>query len=496
MRDLISILYIRIRHSVRFGIGALLLTGLTSPLDAAPPKSRSRRVSHASHGARPASKESAPASDPATENLPATDVLKGLRTGQLAVTAEGTGDGRMTLSTTNRTAHKLRVILPPGLIASGTSGQFGGMGGMGGGMGGGGGGMGGGMGGGGMGGGMGGGFRSVRPTGLPEATLQPHQVRRLPTAVVSLNGPDAKAQPVVPAKGERLQIDGIDRWTDDSRTKAALARLAEAKAPQTVAQMVLWHVTAGADWDDVGRLSQGWGNAHEIALARSLVAGLKQETGTGPRPDPGVLYWDIQTEGDGTREASDGLRKLWGKYPVLGLTAREGVPARPAGPALACRLKVSDAAVVVKLAANHPSGTEWVTLGEFQVKRADAAAGSEITPKKEPTTASTPDRDAIRLGDQVAEGLLQRLVRVNLSNGPKVKGKESFRIKIVNNSPLILNGLALGGSEGSDGDPISVVAGFCLPLLKSLTLPASAETVGRLHLKERVRVVAADLCGL
>ena len=107
-------------------------------------------------------------------------------------------------------------------------------------------------------------MRSVPPTGLLETTLQPHQVRHLPTPVVSLNGPGANARPVVPAKGEELQISGIDQWTDDSRTRHALKRLAEAKAPPTVAQMVLWYVTAGADWDDVGRLSQGWGNAHEI----------------------------------------------------------------------------------------------------------------------------------------------------------------------------------------------------------------------------------------
>ena len=52
------------------------------------------------------------------------------------MTAEGTGDGRMTLSLTNRTNRKLRVVLPPGLIASGATGQFGGRAwGMGGGMG-------------------------------------------------------------------------------------------------------------------------------------------------------------------------------------------------------------------------------------------------------------------------------------------------------------------------------------------------------------------------
>ena len=61
------------------------------------------------------------------------------------------------MSLSNRTHAKLRVVLPPGLIVSGATGQFGGgMGGMGGGMGGMGGGMMGGMGG--MGGGMMGGM--------------------------------------------------------------------------------------------------------------------------------------------------------------------------------------------------------------------------------------------------------------------------------------------------------------------------------------------------
>ena len=53
------------------------------------------------------------------------------------------------------------------------------------------------------------------------------------------------------------------------------------------------------------------------------------------------------------------------------------------------------------------------------------------------------------------------LVRVQLSRGPRVKGKESFKIKIVNDSPMILNGLALGGHEVSAETPPSVLAGLC-----------------------------------
>jgi hypothetical protein len=366
------------------------------------------------------------------------------------------------------------------------------MGGMGGGMGG----MGGGMG------GMGGGFRSVPPTGLLETTLQPRQERHLPTAVVSLNGPDAKAQPLVPAKGEKLQISGVDQWTDDSRTKAALKRLAEAKAPRTIAQMVLWYVTAGADWDDVGRLSQGWGNAQEIALARQFVAGLEKTEGpsspSSPQADPGRLYWEIKAESAPERELADGLRALWEKSAVLGLTVKEGVPARPDGPALACRLEVSGSSVSVKLTASHPSGTDWVSLGTFRIKRSDLKPFPANSSRETPTLTSEQERqrESARLGDAVAEAILGRLVRASLSHGPKIKGKESFRITIVNESPMILNGLALGGPEMRDDAPPSVVAGLSLPPLKSLTLPASAEMVGRLHLKDGLRVLAADLSGL
>src|SRR5262249_40544914 len=81
------------------------------------------------------------------------NLLDATRSGEVTITAEGRGDGRMTLSVTNNTRRRLRVVLPPGIIARGATGQFGGVGGLGGGMGGGGrGGRGGGRGGGGEGG--------------------------------------------------------------------------------------------------------------------------------------------------------------------------------------------------------------------------------------------------------------------------------------------------------------------------------------------------------
>src|SRR5690348_2135511 len=78
-----------------------------------------------------------PTQDQATEPIAKVSLLDAMRDGSVAVTAEGIGDGRMTVNVTNRTKRQLRVVLPPGLIASGATGQFGGMGGggMGGGMG-------------------------------------------------------------------------------------------------------------------------------------------------------------------------------------------------------------------------------------------------------------------------------------------------------------------------------------------------------------------------
>src|SRR5437868_3436173 len=87
--------------------------------------------------AAPADEPTPPAQSQTKDDIPRVSLLDAMRDGSVAVSAEGIGDGRMTLSITNRTPRQLRVLLPPGLIATGATGQFGGMGGGMGGMGGG-----------------------------------------------------------------------------------------------------------------------------------------------------------------------------------------------------------------------------------------------------------------------------------------------------------------------------------------------------------------------
>ena len=69
----------------------------------------------------------------AEQEVPETNLLDAVRDGLVAVDAEGRADGRMTMTITNKTRRQLRVVLPPGIIAQGATGQFGGIGGGGGG---------------------------------------------------------------------------------------------------------------------------------------------------------------------------------------------------------------------------------------------------------------------------------------------------------------------------------------------------------------------------
>jgi hypothetical protein len=350
---------------------------------------------------------------------------------------------------------------------------MGGMGGMGGGMG-------------GMMGGMGGGMRSIPPTGLPEATLKPRQTRHLPTAIVNLAAPDDLAGSILPGEGERLRIGDISQLTGDSRTKAAMKRLALDKAPQTTAQLVMWNVGGGLNWDTIAKRSQPWANAYELTLARQFVAQLDASKGSPPPAETGVIYWDVKADGSGLATLAADLRTLFGKYSMLGLKPKEGIPTEPNGPALACRIEASEKALKVLVASSNGDGTAWTQLGNFTRKMdevlGDSAKSSEVR--------------AARVGDAVAEGVVSKLLHVRLVKGQRVKGKETYKLKLTNASPLVLNGIGIAGPVLSEKSPPAALDGLTLPPGKSFNLPASAEAVERMHLKESVRVVAADLSAL
>jgi hypothetical protein len=354
------------------------------------------------------------------------------------------------------------------MMGMGGGGMMGGMGGMGGGMGG----MGGGM----MG-GMGGGMRSVPPTEKLSADLKPRQTRHLPTSVVSLTNPDPQSGVVLPEKGEMLRIVGdIARVNDDPQVQKALKRLGARVVPASVSQLVMWRLTGGLDWNTIGQLSHNWANRYELTLAQDFVDRLSSL----PDGESGQLLFHITgTDAAGESFAADLTEAIKGKT-VLGLQAVIGVPSRPAGPAVACQVRLRESGALVQVVSSDGSARNWLPSGKFSL----------------PIAKDKEKFDSARFADALAEGIISRLVRAQLIKGPREKGKLTYGIRIDNVSPLNLNGLAVLGTVDKASEAPKPLSGISIPPQKHQTFPASEEAVKALGLKQGIRVMALDLSGL
>ena len=99
---------ILIRFSVASIVLILLVSNPLSRVSADGPNDKSQRTAGKTSGRNP---ERRARTD---ESIPEIELLEASRQGLVSVQAEGRGDGRMTVSVTNRTKHQLRVVLPPG----------------------------------------------------------------------------------------------------------------------------------------------------------------------------------------------------------------------------------------------------------------------------------------------------------------------------------------------------------------------------------------------
>jgi hypothetical protein len=281
----------------------------------------------------------------------------------------------------------------------------------------------------------------------------------------------------MPAKGEKLRIGDIGQVTDDARVQKALKRLAADKAPQTVAQLVMWNVSAGLDWNSIGTMSKGWANAQELSLARSFVAQLDK---LSENAETGVLLCEISASDDAGRAAAKALADALKDKTILGLKAELAVPAQPSGPAVACKIQIRADDATVQVATSDGAARSWAAVGKFTL----------------PVTREKGALNMTAFADALAEGILDRMVRAQVSPGPRTKGKPTFKIKIENASPLILNGLAVLGKASESTEVPKVLAGISVAPFRSMTVPATEEMVKELGLRKGVRVIAADLSGL
>jgi hypothetical protein len=282
-------------------------------------------------------------------------------------------------------------------------------------------------------------------------------------------------------KGETLQIGDIAQLTKDARVQKALKRLAVDKAPLTVSQLVMWSVKDGLNWNQISRLAKDSVNKFELTLARNFV----EQLDNLPAGDTGTLLYQMTVANTSNQGIADTLGKVLEAKYVLGLPARSGVPARPEGPAVACRIQivgtVEKPEAQVQVVKSDATASDWVAVGKFTI----------------PVEREKGEVKGVAFADALAGEILSRLVRAQVSKTSQMaKGKPIYKMQIDNASPLILNGLAILGATPKDGEAAKVLAGISVSPFRRLILPATSDMVEQLGLRKGVRVIAADLSGL
>ena len=245
-------------------------------------------------------------------------------------------------------------------------------------------------------------------------------------------------------------------------------------------------------WNDIDRLSQGWANSRELALAKQLVNDLDAKT-TG---DTGRLLIEVTAKDDAQQGAVTALKGLFQGRIMLGLSVESVVPAKPTGPAVACKVQLQGTAAkpeaLVQVATTDETGLSWTPTGKFTLPVALDEAGQI---------------KAAAFGDALAEELLKRLIHVVvtrpsatggglLPKTAKEREKSAYTVRIDNYSPLMLNGIALLGAGAKESEPLKILAGIALSPRRSLSLPVSGESAESFGLKTGVKVLALDLSGL
>jgi hypothetical protein len=294
---------------------------------------------------------------------------------------------------------------------------------------------------------------------------------------VSLEAPDAEAGLVLPEKEEPPQLMDIAQTEHGARVQKALRRLAADMAPTSLSQLVMWRL-AGLDWKTIWQYSSKWANRHELTLAKDFVDRLDSLS----EGESGRILFEVVGTDEATKAMASGFSKALEGKTVLGLVAHLGeIPASPAGPAVACRVRMSADEAMVQVFSSDATAQNWVPFGKFTV----------------PVAQEKGKLDDVRFADGLAEGVLNRLVRAQVAKGTsKEKGKRIYQVRIENYSPLVLNGLALVGTTSPADEKAKLVWGICISPRGSLTVPATEDVVKTLGLKNGIKLVALNLSGL
>ena len=219
----------------------------------------------------------------------------------------------------------------------------------------------------------------------------------------------------LPEKGEPLQLGDIADINDNPQVQKALRRLAADAASKPISRLVMWHLAGGIGLGharaDVGGLGQ--------PLRVDARQGFRRASGQLPDGETGRLLFEVEGTDAASEAVAAELRTALEQKMVLGLVAELGIPARPEGPAVACPgADVGER----RTGAGLLAATRRARTG---FRSASSRCLAEDNGKF----------DVGQFADGLAEGVLNRLVRVQLSKGVKDKGKMHYSLRIDNASP-------------------------------------------------------------
>ena len=395
---------------------------------------------------------------PATETV---SILEARKSGDLDVLIRGQGDDRVKFEVTNRSARRLNVVIPPGLVASASTSQGGGLGGGFQSM------------------GLGGlasnpgrfgayrpanapgeGFRSVPAVNSNEAlALSPGQTLDFTMPSVCLNfGVNT------PTPRNQFELVTIDDYTPDVRARAALRTLATLGTSQGVAQAVAWHVFNGMSFSQISAQNAKLINSAELGLAMRFVEALDNR---GPGELVDSAYFDqnrilvrVRGESNLAKDAQrlalefDGLR-MFG-LPVRLVDEIQKSP-HPVGALFldvvltAGNGKLTAARVGVR--ASTPGGT-WSTLGNVDLR--------EPKPCQELT------------GEILAEAVGRAVARQFVAVAPVRRNANTTVVKLTNRLPLTLAHVTL--KAGKTAADLVLVDAIGIGPLRNANVPIPAAT--------------------
>ena len=320
------------------------------------------------------SDEPIPAADSAIETV---KVLDAEATGKLAVEVRGSGQDSVRVQLRNQSGQTLRVVMPPGLVASGILAQQGG-----------------GLGGGGFqnmglgaagnrGGGFGqfaarpagNGFQSIPATDPTSATPGTVTVPAGQTVDLSIPAVCLNFGAPTPTSKNQFRLVDVADYSSDERVQKSLRALATLGTSQGMAQATMWRVCNGITFGEMLAKADKIINPAEIALAAQFVRALESGQDLAETRSARVFLSIDGSPADAKDVARlvrelDGLRILGLPVHVL---ARGEVPNAPA-PVLHLavnlagdRSQATRGKVMVQVGEGIDS-VEWSTLGTARLE--------------------------------------------------------------------------------------------------------------------------------